>query len=107
MCARRSNGPALAAGSRQFWRRLLEYTDTAADARGYVPLRDWMAASQDLTAKVHTIIRTTIGQYYVHKISARGFERAYLHPGAVTFIQRFGRALNLKVFVSDYTSSSE
>jgi hypothetical protein len=27
-----------------------------------VPLRYWMAASQELTAKVHTIIRTTIGQ---------------------------------------------
>jgi hypothetical protein len=34
-----------------------------------VPLRYWMASSQDLTAKVHTIIRTTIGQYYVHKIN--------------------------------------
>ena len=29
-----------------------------------VPLRYWMAASQELTAQVHTIIRTTIGQYY-------------------------------------------
>ena len=28
-----------------------------------VPLRYWMAGSQDLTAKVHTIIRTTIVQY--------------------------------------------
>jgi hypothetical protein len=27
-----------------------------------VPVRYWMAASQDLTATVHTIIRTTIGQ---------------------------------------------
>jgi len=27
-----------------------------------IPLRDWMAASQDLTTPVHTIIRTTIGQ---------------------------------------------
>jgi hypothetical protein len=31
------------------------------------PLRYWMAASQELTVKVHTIIRTTIGQYYAHK----------------------------------------
>jgi len=62
-----------------------------------VPLRYWMAASQDLTARVHTIIRTTIGQYYVHKISARGFERASLYPGSVTFIQRFGSALNLNL----------
>jgi Putative transposase len=31
-----------------------------------VPLRYWMASLQDLTAQVHTIIRTTIGQYYVN-----------------------------------------
>jgi len=62
-----------------------------------VPLRYWMASSQDLTAKVHTIIRTTIGQYYVNKISAQGFERAYLYPGSVTFIQRFGSALNVNL----------
>src|SRR5262249_26018810 len=62
-----------------------------------VPLRYWMAGSQDLMAKVHTIIRTTIGQYYVHQISARGFARASLHPGSVTFIQRFGSALNLNL----------
>jgi Putative transposase/Transposase zinc-binding domain len=62
-----------------------------------VPLRYWMASSQDLTAKVHTIIRTTIGQYYVHKISTRGLERASLYPGSVTCIQRFGSALNLNL----------
>jgi hypothetical protein len=62
-----------------------------------VPLRYWMASSQHLTAKVHTIIRTTIGQYYVNKISAQGFERADLSPGSVTFIQRFGSALNLNL----------
>ena len=37
-----------------------------------VPLRYWMAASQELTAQVHTIIRTTIGQYYVHQAVTRG-----------------------------------
>ena len=31
-----------------------------------------MAASPDLTAKVHTIIRTTIGQYYVNQAVTRG-----------------------------------
>jgi hypothetical protein len=72
-----------------------------------IPLRYWMAGSQDLTAKVHTIIRTTIGQYYVNQAVQRGIERTTVHPGSVTFIQRFGSALNLKVFVSDYTSSSE
>src|SRR5947209_5107045 len=62
-----------------------------------IPLRDWMAASQDLTAKVHTIIRTTIGQYYVKQAVTRGLPRANVHPGSVTFIQRLGSALNLNV----------
>src|SRR6266700_1289763 len=60
-----------------------------------IPLRYWMAASPDLTAQVHTIIRTTIGQYYVNKAVTRGFKRATIHPGSVTFIQRFGSAINL------------
>ena len=41
-----------------------------------VPVRYWMAASQDLTAQIHTIIRTTIAQYYVNKAVARGFPPA-------------------------------
>jgi len=57
--------------------------------------RYWMASSQDLTAMVHTIIRTTIGQYYVNKAVTRGCERAAIQPGSVTFIQRFGSAINL------------
>jgi hypothetical protein len=60
-----------------------------------VPLRYWMASSQDLTAQVHTIIRTTIGQYYVNQAVTRGLPRANVHPGSVTFMQRFGSALNL------------
>jgi hypothetical protein len=60
-----------------------------------VPLRYWMAASQELTAQVHTIIRTAIGQYYVNKAVTRGCERANIQPGSVTFIQRFGSAMNL------------
>jgi hypothetical protein len=65
-----------------------------------------MASSQDLTAKVHTIMRTTIAQYYVNQAVQGGVERPQVHPGSVTFIQRFGSALQLKMFVSDYTSSS-
>src|SRR5215831_4294141 len=60
-----------------------------------VPLRYWMAAPQDLTAKVHTIIRTTIAQYYVNQAVKDGAERSQVHPGSVTFLQRFGSALNL------------
>ena len=62
-----------------------------------IPLRYWTASSQDLIAKVHTIIRTTIGQYYVNQAVQRGHERATVHPGSVTFIQRFGSALQLNV----------
>src|SRR5712691_6216893 len=60
-----------------------------------MPLRYWMAASQDLTAQVHTIIRTTIGQYYVNQAVTRGSARQQVQPGSVTCIQRFGGALNL------------
>jgi hypothetical protein len=62
-----------------------------------IPLRHWTASSQDLTATVHTIIRRTIAQYYVNQAVTHGHERATVHPGSVTFIQRFGSALNLNV----------
>src|SRR5216683_3338150 len=62
-----------------------------------IPLRYWMAASQDLTAKVHTIIRTTIGQYYVNQAVKSGIVRQKVQPGSVTFIQRFGGAMNLNL----------
>ena len=45
-----------------------------------IPLRYWMAASQDLAARVHTIMRTTIGQYDVNQAIKRGMERANAHP---------------------------
>jgi hypothetical protein len=44
-----------------------------------------MAASQDLTAKIHTILRTTIAQYYVNQAVTRGSEQQKVQPGAVTF----------------------
>ena len=72
-----------------------------------IPLRYWMASSQDLTAKVPTIIRTTIGQYDVNQAVTQGHERATVHPGSVTFLQRFGSALNVKVFDVDYAYFSE
>jgi hypothetical protein len=62
-----------------------------------IPLRYWMASSQDLTAMVQTIIRTTIGQYYVHQAVTRGVPRAQVQPGAVTFIQRCDSAINLNL----------
>src|ERR671925_636171 len=62
-----------------------------------MPLRYWMAASQDLTAQVHTIIRTTIVQYEVNQAVKRGVARQQVQPGSVTCILRFGSALNLHV----------
>ena len=43
-----------------------------------------MAASQELTAQVHTIIRTTIGQYYVNQAVAHGVPRTKGQPGSGT-----------------------
>jgi hypothetical protein len=60
-----------------------------------VPLRYWMSSSKDLTATVHTIIRTTVAQYYVNQAVKRGVERQKVQPGSVTFIQCFGSAMNL------------
>jgi transposase-like zinc-binding protein len=60
-----------------------------------IPWRSWTASSQDLTAKVHTIIRTTIAQYSVNQAVKDGAERSQVHSGSVTFIQRFGSALQL------------
>jgi len=62
-----------------------------------IPLRYWTAPSQELTAQVHTIVRTTIAQYYVNQAVKRGSERQKVQPGSVTFIQRFGGALNLNL----------
>jgi hypothetical protein len=62
-----------------------------------IPLRYWMASSQDLMAMVHTIIRTTIWQYYVNQSVTRGIARQKVQPGSVTFIQRFGSAINVNV----------
>src|SRR5215510_9892858 len=60
-----------------------------------IPLRYWMASSQGLTATVHTITRTTIAQYYVYQAVQQGLPRQKVQSGSVTFMQRFGSALNL------------
>jgi hypothetical protein len=62
-----------------------------------IPLRYWMAPSRELTAKVHTIIRRTIGQYYVNRAVRTGATRATTQPGSVTFLQRFGGSINLNL----------
>jgi hypothetical protein len=72
-----------------------------------MPLRYWMASSQDLTATVHTIVHTMIGQYYVNQAVKRGIPRQQVQLGSVTFIQRFGSTLNVKVFDVDCAYFSE
>jgi hypothetical protein len=62
-----------------------------------IPLRYWTASSRDLTTQVHTIIRTTIAQFYVKQAVKRGAERQKVQPGAGTFLQRFGGALQLNL----------
>jgi hypothetical protein len=64
-----------------------------------MPLRYWMAPSKALTATVHTIIRRTIGQYYVNKAVQHGATRATVRPGLGTFVQHFGRSINLNLHV--------
>ena len=66
-----------------------------------------MAASQELMAQVHTIIRTTIRQYCVNQAVTRGVPRDKVQPGSVIFIQRFGSAINVKGFDVDYAYLSE
>jgi hypothetical protein len=59
-----------------------------------ITLRYWMAPSRALIARVHTIIRRTIGQYDVNHAVQQGATRATMQPGSVTFVQRFGGSIN-------------
>ncbi len=47
-----------------------------------IPLRYWTAPSRELTAQVHTIIRTTIAQYCVNQAVKLGIERHKVQPGS-------------------------
>ena len=51
-----------------------------------IPLRYWTAPSKDLTAKVHTSIRTTMVQYDVNQAVKGGVKRQQVQPGSVTCI---------------------
>jgi hypothetical protein len=62
-----------------------------------IPLRYWIAPSKELTATVHTIIRRTIGQYYVNHAVTQGMDRTRIQAGSVTFLQRFGGSMNLNL----------
>jgi hypothetical protein len=59
-----------------------------------IPLRYWMAPSEALTARIHTIIRRTIGPYDVNHAVQQGATRTTVQPGSVTCVQRCGGSSN-------------
>jgi len=58
-------------------------------------LRFWMAASRQLTNRVHQLVTAMITRYYVNAAEELGIKDP--QAGGVTFVQRFGSALNLNV----------
>jgi hypothetical protein len=58
-------------------------------------LRYWMAASRKLTSLVHGRVNAMIQLYYTNKAEERGIKDPV--AGGVTFVQRFGSALNAHV----------
>lgn len=60
------------------------------------PMRYWCASSKELTAKINTIVVREIARFYKMKAAAAsGYPRSKLHPGIITFVQRFGSSLNV------------
>ena len=55
------------------------------------PLRYWLASSKELTGKVHKILARAVEEFYCDP------NKKKTRSGAITFIQRFGGALNLNV----------
>ena len=58
-------------------------------------LRFWMAASRKLVGKVHQLITSMITRYYINAAEEQGIKEP--QAGGVTFVQRFGSALNMNV----------
>ena len=54
-------------------------------------------SAKDSVHNLHTIIRRTIGQYYVNQAVRHGAPRATVQHGSVTFLHRFGGALNVNL----------
>jgi len=55
-------------------------------------LRFWLAANNKLLSKINKIATSEIGKFYAKKAAAEGIFEPL--PGAITFIQRSGSALN-------------
>ena len=58
-------------------------------------LRYWMATNRKLNSQVHKIVAGVITAYYERRAAHRGIAAA--RGGGVTFMQRFGSALNLNL----------
>ena len=58
-------------------------------------LRYWLAASRELTSRIHQRVTAMIQLYYTDKAEERGIKAPL--AGGVTFVQRFGSALNINV----------
>jgi hypothetical protein len=64
-----------------------------------LPLRSWMAGSQDRTATGHTRMRTTSGPYDVKQAVTRGLAWAPVPSGSGTWLPRLGSALQVHLHV--------
>lgn len=60
-----------------------------------IPLRYWLQSNRKLYAKVHKLMIREIHRYYRDKAKALGIKDP--KPGAISFTQRFGSALNLNI----------
>jgi hypothetical protein len=62
-----------------------------------IPMRYWLHTNKKLYAKVHSIVIKEIHKYYIKKAENLGIKDPT--PGAISFTQRFGSALNLNVHI--------
>jgi len=60
-----------------------------------MPLRYWLSSNPKLISSVLEILIRALKQFHLRKVKGIGFKR--LETGSVTFIQRFGSALNLNI----------
>jgi hypothetical protein len=58
-----------------------------------ISMRYWLQTNKKLFAKIHSIVIKEIQNYYIKKAESIGINNA--KPGAVSFTQRWGGALNL------------
>jgi hypothetical protein len=60
-----------------------------------IPMRYWLNSNKKLFAKIHSLIIKAIHKHYTDAAKAMGIKDPM--PGSITFIQRWGSALNLNL----------